>query len=167
MTSYDGLLRRARVRTSTRPHGRGTAVFSDMAFSYVSLVSRSRLDLLIAVQLQFIRMPALTLHPPPRFGTCSWKYDSWRGIVISTTTTRAAPPWPSSGCGRGCKAAQIEDDVTFRHFRDHHKEAWSKQTTWRFGSRSLARTTPASDCLARCRAVKLLDFPHFQWRSAW
>ena len=24
-----------------------------------------------------------TRHPPTRFGTCSWKYDSWRGIVYS------------------------------------------------------------------------------------
>ena len=31
MTSYDGLLRRARVRTSTRPHGRGTAVSTPAA----------------------------------------------------------------------------------------------------------------------------------------
>ena len=27
-----------------------------------------------------------TLHPAPRFGTCSWKYDSWRGIVYSDAT---------------------------------------------------------------------------------
>ena len=25
-------------------------------------------------------MPELSQHPAPRFGTCSWKYDSWRGI---------------------------------------------------------------------------------------
>lgn len=28
-------------------------------------------------------MPALSQQPPPRFGTCSWKYDSWRGLVYS------------------------------------------------------------------------------------
>ena len=27
-----------------------------------------------------MRMTDTPRHPPPRFGTCSWKYDSWRGI---------------------------------------------------------------------------------------
>ena len=66
MTSYDGLLRRARVRTSTRPHGRGTAVFSDMAFSYVSLVSHSRLDLLTRNTLRVNRFhPYACVNPTP------------------------------------------------------------------------------------------------------